>query len=411
MKTILITAYAVNPYKGSEDGTGWNFIFEAARHNKIIAITRENNQEAIDKYIRENPFSHQENLQFEYFDLPKYARFWKKGGRGALLYFYLWQYFLPAFIKRKDLSFDIVHALNFHADWTPSFLWKLKKPFVWGPVGHHPQLPKDHVMKTAGTSAYLLDQLKWNTKRFFWNFDPFLRKTKKKADLILGINSSVKKVLGIGEEKFRLMPAVGAEPVEGDLSRDQQEFRILSIGRLVPLKGFDLALNAYADFYHTLPEERQKETSFTVIGKGPMKAQLLEMAKELKIESAFNLVDWMAKKDLEAYFKKAHLFFFTSHEGAGMVIPEALSFGLPVLCLDNIGPGELMDTDCGIRIAYEEYEKTRLELADQLHVLYSDQELRARLSKGAIDRFSKLFLWQKKGEMIRGFYDNLAPVS
>ena len=41
---ILITAYAVNPYKGSEDGTGWNMIQEIAKYNNVIAITRKNNR-------------------------------------------------------------------------------------------------------------------------------------------------------------------------------------------------------------------------------------------------------------------------------------------------------------------------------------------------------------------------------
>jgi len=54
-KTILATAYAVNPYKGSEDGMGWNLVCQVARFNKVIAITRENNQEHIEKYMLENP--------------------------------------------------------------------------------------------------------------------------------------------------------------------------------------------------------------------------------------------------------------------------------------------------------------------------------------------------------------------
>jgi len=51
---ILITSYAVNPYKGSEDGTGWNMIRQISKHNKVTAITRKNNREAIEKYLEEN---------------------------------------------------------------------------------------------------------------------------------------------------------------------------------------------------------------------------------------------------------------------------------------------------------------------------------------------------------------------
>ena len=116
MHTILVSAYAVNPYHGSEDGMGWNFINQIARFNKVVAVTRENTRPNIEKYINENPSEHYKNITFVYYDLPYWMRFWKKGGRGALLYYYMWQYFMPSFIRKQKLEFDIVHNLNFHND-------------------------------------------------------------------------------------------------------------------------------------------------------------------------------------------------------------------------------------------------------------------------------------------------------
>ena len=51
-KEVLITAYAVNPYKGSEDGTGWNISRELAKNNVVHVITRKNNQKEIDRYLK-----------------------------------------------------------------------------------------------------------------------------------------------------------------------------------------------------------------------------------------------------------------------------------------------------------------------------------------------------------------------
>jgi len=112
MKKILVTAYAVNPYKGSEDGTGWNMICQIARYQKVVAITRENNEEDIKKYCEENDFAGKENLQFLYFDWPWYLRFWKRKNKGALLYFYLWQMTIVRFIKKQKIDYDIVHNLK-----------------------------------------------------------------------------------------------------------------------------------------------------------------------------------------------------------------------------------------------------------------------------------------------------------
>ena len=42
---ILLTAYDINPYKGSEAATGWNFTIQVTRKNKVVAITRKNNKQ------------------------------------------------------------------------------------------------------------------------------------------------------------------------------------------------------------------------------------------------------------------------------------------------------------------------------------------------------------------------------
>ena len=200
MKTILVTAYAVNPFKGSEDGMGWNMILQIARFNKVIAVTRENNKEKIEKFLSENHVDYSENIQFEYFDLPYYLRFWKKKSRGAMLYFYLWQIGLAIWAKSKKWNIDIAHNLNFHNDWTPTFLWLLGKPLVWGPIGHHPAIPIEF-LKRFGWKLILKNRATWFLKKLFWNMDPFLFITKKKANIVFSMNSSVQKKLGFNQNK------------------------------------------------------------------------------------------------------------------------------------------------------------------------------------------------------------------
>ncbi|NMD01159.1 MAG: hypothetical protein GYA62_15755, partial [Bacteroidales bacterium] len=211
MKTILATVYAVNPYKGSEDGTGWNFIIQIARFNKIIAITRENNEPFINQFMKENPSDLYRNITFLYFDLPYYLRFWKNKSRGAMLYFYIWQFSIPSFVKKQRIQYDIVHNINFHNDWTPSWLWRLKKPMVWGPIGHHHKIPKEYILKPYGINAFINDRLKWYLKKAFWNLDVFLKITKSNASKILCMNSSVQKVLRLNEDKIVHLSAIAAE--------------------------------------------------------------------------------------------------------------------------------------------------------------------------------------------------------
>lgn len=406
---VLITAYAVNPYKGSEDGTGWNIIFQIAKHNKVIAITRENNQPAIDKYFKENHVPHRNNIQFEYFDLPYYLRFWKKKSRGALLYFYLWQIGIVFFIRSKKIVFDVAHHLNFHSDWMPSFLWVFGKPFVWGPIGHHASIPKEFILETGGRSAYYMDRLKWYTKKFFWNFDPFLKITKSKAQKIFCINSSIQQVLKLPVQKVVPLPAIATEQPRL-LPRRTDEFQVLSIGRFVPLKGFDLTIESFAKCYHSLTKEARIKLKLILIGKGPMKNELVQLSQKFNIEDAITFIDWIDRKDLDQYFANASVFLFPSHEGAGMVVPEAFSFGVPVICLDNIGPGESIDQHSGVSVPVNSRGQVVEGLADALTEMVNHPEKLNQFAKGAELRYQNHFTWERKGKIISEIYRKLTPM-
>lgn len=408
-KTILATAYAVNPYKGSEDGIGWNWICQIARSSKIIAITRENNAEHIEKYMSENPNSVYQNMQFLYYDLPYWARFWKKGGRGAMLYYYLWQITIPFFIKKQNLDFDIAHNLNFNNDWTPTFLWKLGKPLVWGPMGHHPKTPKNFLLDIYGFKSYLSERAKWMVKQYFWKVSPFLKKSAQKADHLIALNSSVGKVLNVDNKKITILPASASEQPDHFIKElaVNSTFEILSVGRFVPLKGFDVTISAFAQFFKYLKPEQQEKVQLTLVGRGEQKGFLQNLAKKLGVEKSVRFVEWMERKDLKKLYQSAQVFLFPSHEGAGMVVPEALSYGMPVVCFDNYGPGELMDETCGVKIPYGDYNKTIDSFAAHLFELHSNAQYLQKLSKGAFRYFENNFLWDKKGEIVQKIYHQI----
>ncbi len=403
--SILITAYAVNPYKGSEDGTGWNIILNLATSNNIIAITRKNNKEAIERFLKENP-DYSNNINFEYFDLPQWARFWKKGGRGALLYHYLWHLFVVFFIISNKFKYDIAHHLNFHSSWSPSFLWLLRKPFVWGPIGHHPVIPFSYIKK-FGWKATLTDRIKWWTKKFLWTFDPFLKITKYSASKILAVNSSVQDELNVAPNKIQIVPAIATKRPSESLI-ESTRFRILSVGRFVALKGFDICVSSYAKFYHAQPKSAQDKLVLTLVGKGPEKRNLEKLIRKNNLPShAIEIIEWMEQAELMKVFAVSKLFFFPSHEGAGMVVPEALSYQLPVICFDNYGPGETIDETCGIRIRYSNYEQSINDFADALKVLFEENDLRTELSWNAGVRFATHYTWEKKTELIQKIYDEV----
>ncbi len=405
-KTILITAYAVNPKKGSEDGIGWNIIRHLAQYNDVVAVTRLNNRENIEQHLQQHPLPAGAVLRFEYFDLPRWARFWKKGERGILAYHYLWHLGVVFFVLRKKLAFDLAHHLNLNIDWTPSFLWLLGKPFVWGPIGHHPKIPSAF-LSPYSKKALLIDRLRWWAKCCFWSFDPFLHITKRTAAKVIGLNSAVQKVLRLPPQRVAHIPAIASELPDFE-AIDDGKFRVLSVGRFVPLKGFDLTIRAFAQFFHRQDEAAKARLELVLIGKGPEQDLLQKLAKADGLpDHALRFVPWVERAELPRFFASAKCFLFPSHEGGGMVVAEAMGYGLPVFCLDNEGPGENVDDGLsGVKISYSlGYQGVVNAFANALDRLMNEPAWCDQLSKGARKRYLDHFTWEKKAANITAVYE------
>lgn len=405
-KIILASCYAVNPFKGSEDAMGWNFIRQIARFNKVVALTRENNKEAIELYIKQNPDALYNNITFIYFDLPYWMRFWKKGSRGAMLYYYMWQKGIVAHIKKKKLIFDIVHNVNFHNDWTPSFLWKLEKPMVWGPVGHHPLIPSVY-LKPYSLKYLIKDRLTWLVKNIFWNYSTALKNTVSNASHIWCMNTAVVEKLNLKGSSYSIFPSVASEDFSRvDVSK-KSNFHVISAGRFVPLKGFDLTIRSFSAFLNSVSLSERANCKLTLVGSGRERALYEKIITQSKIQDNVEIIEWIDRSELMKLYQKASVFMFPSHEGAGMVVAEALSFGLPVICLDNIGPGQYITSQCGFVIPKSSYATSVFNLKKALSELYSSDTLLSEMSAGARKRYIERFTWESRGEHLKTIYNTL----
>ena len=132
---ILLSAYACEPLKGSEPGVGWHWALELVRQgHEVTVITRANNRDVIDSALKSHV---PEKPHFFYYDLPRWIMWWKRGTRGARLYYQLWQIGVYLKIRRTydTDSFDVVHHLTFGGIRQASFLGHLGIPFIIGPLG------------------------------------------------------------------------------------------------------------------------------------------------------------------------------------------------------------------------------------------------------------------------------------
>jgi glycosyltransferase involved in cell wall biosynthesis len=405
INTVLISAYAVNPYKGSEDGTGWNISREIAKDNHAIVITRKNNIPHIEKYLQNFSEDIHASTVFIGYDLPAWAMWLKKrsGERGYVLYYYFWQLFLPLFVKSKKLKFDIAHALNFHSDSVPTFLWTLGKPTMWGPVGHHAKVSKQFILPFYGKKTFLKDRTYNLFKWLLRNVDPFFKLAVRNVDTIFVINSSIAEAMKAPQNKVVIVPSVATETPTSTVKQNAESFIVLSVGRFNYLKGFDLTIRAFASYYHSLKNRVQKNAQLLLVGSGEEKSRLTQLAIDLKINHKIKWIEWVDRSEMKQLYLEANAFLFPSHEGAGMVIPEAMSYGLPVITLNNFGPGELAGT-AGLKVDATDYSTTVSLLAEKLKSISEDKGAFQAFSDASKKHFKENFTWEIKGTQIKTAY-------
>ena len=126
-----------------------------------------------------------------------------------------------------------------------------------------------------------------------------------------------------------------AEAERGDLfGRREGETIIVSVGRLHPLKGFDLAVDACA-----LLVERGRRVRWYVIGEGDERERLMQRIRERGLEDRFVLAG--LKANPYPYMRQADLYVQPSRvEGRSIAIDEAKMLGLPILVTNFRTAGE-----------------------------------------------------------------------
>jgi glycosyltransferase involved in cell wall biosynthesis len=404
MKHILITAYDVNPFQGSESATGWNYPYHISKYNKVTVVTRENNLPEIQRYISEKKLN-VENIEFIGFDLPLWARFWKKGARGSFLYFYLWQFFLSLFFFSKRSSFDVCHSLNFHCDWAPSFLWILGKPFIWGPINHNEPLPC-YVLEGLTKKELRNEKVKQIFKWIFWNLDPFLFLCKKKATKILVGHPDVIQRLGLLPSKCILFNQISTE-LHNKRVKEHNDFNVLFIGRGLLIKNYISVLEAFKLCLESNSFEGHN-LSITFVGVGKnAKNKLLSKASEFNIQQYLTVHEWVGFEDIDEFYIDTNVFCFPSYEGAGMVIAEALSHGIPVITIDKNGAAHELDNDNSFVISSADKNEMIIGISNAITLLVNDKKLYVSMCDAAHTFAEKKLSWQAKSKTISDIYTSI----
>lgn len=400
-RRVLVSAYACEPDKGSEPGVGWNWVKQIAASNDVWLMTRNNNRDSIEHELKKGGYS---NIHPIYVDPPRYLTFWKKKQRGVRTYYYIWQFAALVAARRlhRNVHFDIGHHVTFVNDWMWTFFALMPIPYIWGPIGSNPRLPKQLL---PNPSARRRDLLRHAIQTLVRIVDPLYWLSAIRASRIVLINQQLTRNIPLrwlAFNKLVIEPAIGIEEIAPQGDKTPHSTRsFLFVGHFIPVKGPHLAIQAFGRLYN----ETGSDIRLTMVGEGPEKRNLERYAENLNIADRVNLIDWVPRSEVFRYFRDADVFLFPSMEGGGMVVLEAMMLGLPVICLDYGGPGQMVGSTAGCKTKVTDEDSVIKGLAICMKQLL-DPAFLTRASDAAKARATSLYAWQRKAQFVNTLYDD-----
>ncbi len=210
--------------------------------------------------------------------------------------------------------------------------------------------------------------------------------TLKRADGLIAVDEEVKKILmnkGINESKIKIIPP-GIEILRFHKSERQcsNEVRtILSVGALIERKGFDTLLKSLPAILFKYPNIKVE-----ILGDGPRKSELIELARQLKIEDRVIFHGHIAHSQVKKYYDRADIFVTASRfECRAQMYLEAMAAGLPIVSTDNSGARSNLKGGGGIIVQISDH----LGMENAICRLIENPLLRVAMSKKSQETIKK----------------------
>jgi len=207
----------------------------------------------------------------------------------------------------------------------------------------------------------------------------------KRARKVVAPSAYLKKVIGswgVQEDKivviYSALQPLSVEASRNEL-REQLSYEgkvIVSVGRLVPWKGFVELIDAFASLKKEMPE-----CTLVIIGDGPLQVSLQEKVAALGLHDSVRLVGRMGKDALGAAIKASDVFVLnTAYEGLSHQLLEVMDLGVPIVTTHVGGNIELIkDGVTGFMVAPNDVTA----LGEAVARLLQSEELRTRMVQHA----------------------------
>lgn len=165
-------------------------------------------------------------------------------------------------------------------------------------------------------------------------------------------------------------------PLKAEINLDISNKRVISIGNLTAVKGYDLLINAWVLIKPNFPD-----WNLDIFGAGELENELNALINSFSLGDVVRLVG--VTRNVEYELENSAFYVMSSRsEGLPMVLIESITCGLPIVAFDcETGPREIINNnDCGILVENGNIER----LVEAIENMILDKDLRLKMSKNAL---------------------------
>lgn len=176
--------------------------------------------------------------------------------------------------------------------------------------------------------------------------------------------------------------------------------RLLCLGRLDRIKGFDIALTAFVSIVGRFPKAR-----LVIAGDGPERADLERQAARLGLQASVDFVGWVRPDEVSALMNSVTIVVIPSrNEGLPNVAKEAALIARPIVATDVGGlPEVVVHEETGLLVDREDSDA----LAKAITLLLEHPELATAMGRAGCLRAPQLFSLDRYIDAYDGLYRKL----
>jgi glycosyltransferase involved in cell wall biosynthesis len=383
---IIYSAYFCNPYWPSESMSAFKWLTILLERYDVIVFTSEGSSEGIYKYYQQ---SIPKNLKVQTF---KDDNLLKRKIRVQLHFgYFTFNRNVKKYIEKNTNEFSDVRLI-LHKNPTSfryyTYLYKLKKPLVIGPVTGGLQVPNQ--VKEYFKSESIINKLRvldqWVLKL------PMYKKQYQHTDKVLVTLDYVRDIIPKElSPKIMTFFETGITVDNDFLKRNKktkiEPIRILWAGIMARYKGLELLVRAV----HKI---RNENLIVDVVGAGGEWDHIQNLVKELGLTNQIIMHGKMPFERMAKFYEEADIFCFpTLTEACGNVLLEAMKYGLPIITINNGGPKYMCPDSGTFKVPITSVEDIIDNISGKLTLLIKSAELREKMGRANYEHCKATYTW------------------